>query len=193
MSRPLILASTSRYRQELLARLRIPFDVRAPQIDETALSSEAPRSTALRLAREKAMAVAREFPEAVVIGSDQIAEVDSARLNKPLAHSKAVEQLRSMSGKRVEFHSAMAVICMVQAHSASTVVPTFVQMRTLSDDQIEHYLLAEQPYDCAGSAKAEGLGITLISAIESDDPTALIGLPLIKLCDMLREVGYPLP
>ena len=188
---PLILASTSRYRRELLERLRLPFEAHAPGVDETEAPGESPRETALRLAREKARALSRRFPHAVVIGSDQIAEVAGTRLNKPGDHANAVAQLRLMSGRTVHFHSAMAVTG--PGREIAEVVPTLVRMRTLADDEIERYLRAEQPYDCAGSAKSEGLGIALIDAIESDDPTALIGLPLIRLCAMLREFGYVLP
>ncbi len=193
MPRTLILASTSRYRREMLSRLGITFDTRSPNVDECEVTHETPRDTALRLAEEKARAIALQFPEAVVIGSDQIAEVKGVRLNKPGVHERAVEQLRQMSGQSVLFHSAMAVVCLAEGAMERAVVPTTVQMRALHEDQIERYLRLEQPYDCAGSAKAEGLGIALIAAIRSEDPTALIGLPLIRLCDMLRKFGYTLP
>ncbi len=193
MPRTLILASTSRYRRELLSRLGIAFDTRSPDVDEAQAAHEAPRDTALRLAEEKARAVAKLFPEAVVVGSDQIAEVNSTRLNKPGGHEKAVQQLRLMSGQRVLFHSALAVVCLAENGCECDVVPTAVNMRVFDDGQIERYLRAEKPYDCAGSAKVEGLGITLVSAIHSNDPTALIGLPLIRLSEMLRGFGYSLP
>lgn len=193
MNSPLLLASTSRYRRELLTRLGIAFEARAPQVDEGELPGETPLQTAARLALAKARAVASQHPDAVVIGSDQIAEVDGLRLNKPGNHDNAVVQLRQMSGRTVQFHSAMAVVRLRDGVQRQTVVPTRVRMRALTDDQIERYLRIEQPYDCAGSAKAEGLGICLIEAIESDDPTALIGLPLIQLSGLLREFGYRLP
>jgi septum formation protein len=193
MPRPLILASTSPYRRELLSRLGIPFDFHSPQVDESEAAREPPRDTALRLAGEKARAVAKLFPEAVVIGADQIAEVGGIRLNKPGEHAQAVRQLRQMSGQRVLFHSALAVVCLAMQRFEKDVVPITVHMRTLGDGQIERYLHTEKPYDCAGSAKVEGLGITLVHAIDSNDPTALIGLPLIRLCEMLRGFGYELP
>lgn len=193
MSSSLILASTSRYRRDLLGRLGLPFDTLAPEVDETEQPDEAPVQTASRLALAKAWAVARRFPEATVIGSDQIAEVDGTRLNKPGTHDNAVAQLRLMSGRAVRFHSAMAVVRARDARERSDVVPTVVRMRILTEAEIERYLRTEQPYDCAGSAKSEGLGITLIEAIEADDPTALIGLPLIRLCSRLREFGFSLP
>ncbi|MFN0316862.1 MAG: Maf family protein [Burkholderiales bacterium] len=193
MPRPLILASTSPYRRELLSRLGIPFETRSPKVDETEASRELPMDTALRLAEDKARAVAQLFPEAVVIGADQIAEVNGTRLNKPGEHAQAVRQLRQMSGQEVLFHSALAVLCLATQKSEKDIVPITVHMRTLGDDQIERYLRTEKPYDCAGSAKVEGLGITLVRAIDSKDPTALIGLPLIRLSEMLRGFGYELP
>jgi septum formation protein len=193
MPRPLILASTSRYRKEMLARLGIPFDTFSPNIDESAVAGERPDETALRLAIDKARAIAQRFPEAVVIGADQIAETKGTRLNKPEFHDAAVSQLRLMSGAAVTFHSALAVVCLATPTFQRDIVATTVHMRTLSDEQIERYLRIEKPYDCAGSAKAEGLGISLIASIVSNDPTALIGLPLIRLCDMLRTFGYEIP
>lgn len=193
MPPPLILASTSRYRRDLLSRLGLPFETRSPEVDEQEHPGESPRQTALRLARAKAQAVASRHPGAVVIGSDQIAEVLGTRLNKPGTHDNAVAQLRQMSGQSVLFHSAMAVSAEGGARELTDVVATTVRMRVLAEDVIERYLRTEQPYDCAGSAKSEGLGIALIEAIESDDPTALIGLPLIRLCAMLRDFGYVLP
>jgi len=193
MPQPLILASTSRYRRDLLQRLGLPFDAVAPEVDEAEHPGESPAETALRLAREKAQAVARRYPQAVVIGSDQVAEVKGTRLNKPGTHEAATLQLGLMSGQRVHFHSALAVVCHATAQVAVDSVPTVVTLRSLTPEQIERYLRTEEPYDCAGSAKAEGLGITLMAAVESSDPTALIGLPLIRLCDLLRPYGYALP
>lgn len=193
MPRPLILASTSPYRKGLLSRLGIFFDTQSPDVDETPAAHETPRNTALRLAEDKARAVAKLFPEAVVIGADQIAEANGTPLNKPGEHEQAVRQLRLMSGQRVLFHSALAVVCLAENACERDVVSIHVHMRTLDDAQIERYLRTEKPYDCAGSAKVEGLGITLVSAIDSSDPTALIGLPLILLSEMLRGFGYTLP
>lgn len=184
----LILASTSRYRRELLQRLRLPFEVEAPGVDETPRAGETPSALALRLAIEKARAVARRHhSDTIVIGSDQVAELDGASIGKPLTHERALEQLRTMSGRQVVFHTAVAVVRSAATHHA--MVPVRVRLRTLTDAEIEHYLRAEQPYDCAGSAKSEALGIALLEAIESDDPTALVGLPLIRTCALLREVG----
>lgn len=190
---PLILASTSRYRRELLSRLGLPFDTHSPEVDESERPGESPVQTAIRLAVAKAQAVAARFPHAVVIGSDQIAEVNGIRLNKPGTHALAVEQLRLMSGQTVHFHTALAVTRQDAGLTRQEVVPIRVRMRILEDEEIERYLRTEQPYDCAGSAKSEGLGIALMEAMQSDDPTALIGLPLIRLCALLREFGYRLP
>ena len=186
---PLILGSTSRYRREMLQRLRMPFDVQSPAVDETPLPNEAPPALALRLALAKAREVAARFPNAAVIGSDQVADLDGHPVGKPGDHARAVEQLRAMRGRAVVFQTAVAVVCAARRYEASALVPVTVRFRTLSDAEIEHYLLAEQPYDCAGSAKSEALGIALLSAIESDDPTALVGLPLIKTCELLRGAG----
>ncbi|HZE92511.1 MAG TPA: Maf family nucleotide pyrophosphatase [Rhizobacter sp.] len=185
----LILGSTSRYRRELLARLQLPFEVHAPDVDETPLAGEAPAALALRLALAKAHAVAARHPDAVIIGSDQVADVDGVPVGKPGTHARATEQLRAMRGKSVVFQTAVAVVCRARHHENSVLVPVTVRFRQFSDAEIERYLQLEQPYDCAGSAKAEGLGITLLSAIESDDPTALIGLPLIRTCELLRQAG----
>lgn len=193
MPPPLILASTSRYRRELLSRLGLPFDTHSPEVDERERSGESPAQTAARLAVAKAEAVAQRYPRSVVIGSDQIAEVNGVRLNKPGTHEVAVEQLRQMSGKTVYFHTALAVMRLDEARTLQEVVPTRVRMRALEDAEIERYLRIEQPYDCAGSAKSEGLGISLMESMQTDDPTALIGLPLIRLCALLREFGYRLP
>ncbi|MFM8899472.1 MAG: Maf family nucleotide pyrophosphatase [Burkholderiales bacterium] len=186
---PLILASTSAYRRELLERLRLPFAVQAPQVDETAFPGELPAQTARRLALLKASTVAQSNPQAVVIGSDQVADLDGAALGKPGNHENAVTQLRAMRGKPVIFHTAIAVVCLVQPTEAVEVVTVEVKFRPLSDAQIENYLRQERPYDCAGSAKCEGLGISLLEYIRCDDPTALIGLPLIQTCALLRQAG----
>ena len=188
-SRRLVLASTSRYRSELLQRLRLPFTVRAPGVDESARPGEAPRDLAWRLALAKADAIADLDRDAVVIGSDQVAELDGVAIGKPGDHARATEQLRSMRGRTVVFHTAVAVACMESGFRAAELAPVTVRFRDLSDGEIEHYLRAEQPYDCAGSAKAETLGIALLDAIESDDPTALIGLPLIRTSALLRRAG----
>jgi septum formation protein len=192
MQRPLILASTSRYRRELLNRLRLPFDVLPPEVDETALPGETPRELAERLALEKARAVAARFPEAVVIGSDQVADLAGEALGKPGDHARATAQLRKMRGQTLIFQTAVAVVCQATGFVERDLAPVRVVFRDLSDAAIEQYLQAEQPYDCAGSAKSEGLGIALLSAIDSDDPTALVGLPLIRTCRMLRSAGVEL-
>jgi septum formation protein len=185
----LILASTSRYRRELLERLRLPFDVLSPDVDETALAGEAPAALARRLALAKARAVAQRHPNAVVIGSDQVADLAGEAIGKPGTHERAVAQLRRMRGHSVVFQTAVAVVCVANGYAGSALVPVTVRFRRLDDAEIERYLRAEQPYDCAGSAKAETLGIALLDAIESNDPTALIGLPLIRTCALLREAG----
>lgn len=193
LPRSLVLGSTSRYRRELLARLGLPFDVAAPAVDETPRPDEAPRALALRLALAKARAVAGLHPRAIVIGSDQVADLDGEPLGKPGDHERATAQLRRMRGKTVVFHTAVAVVCQDSRFEQVDLAPVRVRFRDLSDDEIERYLRAEQPYDCAGSAKSEGLGIALLDAIDSDDPTALIGLPLIRTCRMLRAAGLVLP
>ena len=190
--RALVLGSTSRYRCELLQRLRIPFDVAAPEVDETPLPSESPRDLALRLSLAKAYAVAARFPQAVVIGSDQVADLHGEPLGKPGNHANAVIQLRRMRGHTVVFQTALSVVCLETGFAQSALAPVQVLFRDLSDAEIEAYLLAEQPYDCAGSAKSEGLGISLLERIDSDDPTALIGLPLIRTCQLLRAAGVVL-
>ena len=187
-----ILASTSRYRRELLSRLRLPFDVHSPEVDETPLPDETPEALARRLALEKARAVARRFPEAVVIGSDQVADLAGEPLGKPGDHARATTQLRRMRGQTLIFQTAVAVVCESTGFTECDLAPVRVVFRDLSDDAIERYLRAETPYDCAGSAKSEGLGIALLDAIDSDDPTALIGLPLIRTCRMLRAAGVEL-
>lgn len=185
----LILASTSRYRRELLSRLRLRFDVRSPDVDETPRAGELPAALAQRLALAKARAVSALERAAVVIGSDQVADLDGTPIGKPGTHARAVEQLRSMSGRSVVFQTAVSVVCEASGFAASALVPVRVRFRSLTDAEIEHYLRAEEPYDCAGSAKCETLGIALLDAIESDDPTALIGLPLIRTCALLRQAG----
>ena len=185
----LILASTSRYRRDLLQRLRVPFQVVSPEVDETPNAGEAPGALAERLAMAKAVAVASKYLDAVVIGSDQVAELDGLSIGKPHTHARATAQLRAMSGRRVVFHTAVAVVRHDRHFARGLLAPVLVTFRSLSDAEIERYLLAEQPYDCAGSAKSEALGIALLAAIESDDPTALVGLPLIRTCTLLREAG----
>lgn len=189
----LILASSSSYRHELLARLHLPFIAVAPDIDECAQIGELPEQTALRLALKKAQAIASVHPEALIIGSDQVATLDGEQIGKPGSHSAALAQLQKMRGKQVVFHTAL---CLLDGRTNSKHdqvqlqnVPTLVQFRDLSDQELDAYLRIEQPYDCAGSAKNEGLGIVLIEKISSDDPTALTGLPLIALTSMLRNVG----
>jgi septum formation protein len=189
----LILPSTSAYRRELLGRLRVPFDVVAPQVDETPQPREQPRQLACRLAMAKARAVAARHPLAVVIGSDQVADLQGQALGKPLVHAVAVEQLRRMRGRTVVFQTAVAVVCQARGFAQMDLAPVTVRFRDLSDREIEDYLHAEQPYDCAGSAKSEGLGIVLLESIDNDDPTALIGLPLIRTCRMLRAAGLHFP
>lgn len=190
---PLILASTSAYRRELLGRLKLPFDVVAPQVDEAPEPGERPQQLACRLAMAKARAVADRHPRAVVIGSDQVADLDGQALGKPLVHAVAVEQLRRMRGRTVVFHTAVAVVCTDRHFAQTDLAQVTVRFRALTDAEIEDYLHAEQPYDCAGSAKSEGLGIVLLDAIDNDDPTALIGLPLIRTCRMLRAAGLRFP
>ena len=190
--RTVILASTSRYRRELLSRVRLPFEVHSPQVDESALEGETPQALAVRLALAKAEAVAQRFPEAVVIGSDQVADLHGEALGKPGSHSRAVEQLRRMRGQTLIFQTAVAVVCRATGFEQRDIAPVRVVFRELSDAAIETYLQAEQPYDCAGSAKSEGMGIGLLEAIDSDDPTALVGLPLIRTCRMLRAAGVDL-
>ncbi|MEY4652073.1 MAG: putative Maf, Nucleotide binding protein [Pseudomonadota bacterium] len=191
-SRPVILGSTSAYRRELMARLRIPFDVAAPEVDETPQADEAPQALARRLALAKARAVAARHPGAAVIGSDQVADLNGEPLGKPGTHERAVQQLRRMRGRTVVFQTAVAVVCADTGFEQLDLAPVRVRFRDLTDDEIEIYLRAETPYDCAGSAKSEGLGITLLDAIDSDDPTALVGLPLIRTCRMLRAAGVRL-
>ena len=188
-ARRLVLASTSRYRRELLERLRLPFDVVAPGVEETTLDGETPSATALRLALAKADAVAARHVEAVVVGSDQIADLDGRGLGKPGDHARATAQLAAMRGRTVVFQTAVAVVCRAIGFRVAELVPVAVRFRDLSDAEIERYLRAETPYDCAGSAKIETLGIALVAGVDCDDPTALIGLPLIRTCALLRRAG----
>jgi septum formation protein len=187
-----VLGSTSPYRRTLLERLRIPFSVAAPGVDETPQTGESPKNLALRLALAKAQAVAALHPQAVVIGSDQVADLAEQTLGKPGDHDKAVQQLRQMRGQTVIFHTALAVVCQATGFEQVDLAQVRVVFRDLSDDDIEAYLRAETPYDCAGSAKSEGLGIALLESIDSDDPTALIGLPLIRTARLLRLAGVKL-
>ncbi len=187
--RPLILGSSSRYRRELLQRLRLPFSVEAPDLDESALPAEAPAALAQRLALAKAHAVAARHPDAVVIGSDQVADLDGEPIGKPGTHERAVAQLRRLRGRTVVFQTAVAVVCHATGYVGTALAPVTVRFRALTDAEIEHYLRTKEPYDCAGSAKCETLGIALLDAIDSDDPTALIGLPLIRTCALLRAAG----
>jgi len=187
--RRLVLGSTSPYRRELLQRLQIPFEVAAPEVDETPLPHEAPDALAGRLALAKAHAVARNFPQAVVIGSDQVADLDGLALGKPGNHERAVSQLRQMRGQTVIFQTAVAVVCLESGFEQTALAAVRVKFRELDDAEIENYLRTEQPYDCAGSAKSEGLGIALLESIDSDDPTALVGLPLIRTCKMIQAAG----
>jgi len=189
--RRLILASTSPYRKELLARLGLAFDVAAPHTDERPLSGESPQDTSLRLAALKAQAVRAAHRDALIIGSDQVATSAGRVLDKPGNHANAVRQLRAISGKSADFHTAVAVLDAANGSIQTRVVPCRVHFRTLDDARIEAYLRKEKPYDCAGSAKAEGLGIALIARIETEDPTSLIGLPLIALTEMLERAGLP--
>ena len=188
---PLILGSTSRYRRELLERLQLPFEVHAPQVDETPRAGEPPDNLARRLALAKARAVATRYPQAVVIGSDQVADLEGEPLGKPGTHERAVEQLRRMRGRTVIFQTALSVVCLARGFEMSDLAAVKVRFRALSDTEIETYLRHEEPYDCAGSAKSEGLGIALLESIDNDDPTALVGLPLIRTARMLRAAGLP--
>lgn len=188
-NRRLVLGSTSIYRRDLLSRLRLDFDVIAPDVDETPEPGERPDALARRLAIAKARTVAAKHPEAVVVGSDQVADLDGEPLGKPGTHDNAVIQLHRMRGRTVIFHTAVAVVCMANGFEQLDVAPVRVKFRDLTDTEIECYLRADQPYDCAGSARSEGLGIALLDSIDSDDPTALVGLPLIRTCRMLRAAG----
>ncbi len=190
-SRQLILASSSRYRRELLERLGLHFKAASPQCDETPLAGEAAPETASRLSILKARSLQKRFPDALIIGADQVASSAGERLGKPGDHATAARQLRSLSGKAADFHTAVALLDARKDRVQSRVVPCRVFFRKLNEKSIEAYLRREQPYDCAASAKAEGLGIALIERIETDDPTSLIGLPLIALTEMLEHAGLP--
>ena len=192
LPRTVVLGSTSRYRRELLSRLNLPFEVAAPDVDETPLPGENPRDLALRLALAKARAVAARHPQAVVIGSDQVADLAGQPLGKPGTHERAVQQLRQMRGQTVVFQTALAVVCLSTGFEQLDLAPVRVRFRDLTDAEIENYLQLEKPYDCAGSAKSEGLGIALLESIDNDDPTALVGLPLIRTARMLRAAGVHL-
>ena len=185
----IVLASTSKYRRELLARLGLPFEVASPHVDETALPNEAPQDTAQRLAEAKARAVAARFPQAIIIGSDQVAVLEDMPLGKPGNHATALRQLKAMRGKEVVFHTALCLCNAASGQVQTRIVPFYVRFRDYSDTQIECYLQREQPYDCAGSARCDGLGIALIAEMRGDDPNALIGLPLIALTEMLAAQG----
>lgn len=189
MPQKLILASTSPYRRELLGRLGLPFETANPQTDETPLPDEPPEALALRLSEAKARAVADAYPDALIIGSDQVATVDGQIFGKPGNHQRAVQQLRELSGKTVNFFTGLCLFNARTGQAEVRGIPTLVGFRELSDAEIENYLRREPAYNCAGSAKSEGLGIALLSSMKGDDPNALVGLPLIALCDMLRQQG----
>ncbi len=189
----LVLASSSPYRRDLLARLRLPFEVAVPDVDETPLAQELPQATALRLAQLKSRAVAAQFPDALIIGSDQVALLGEQQVGKPHTHENAKKQLQAASGHAMVFHTALCLYNSRTGNMQARAVPIRIQFRTLSDAVIERYLLAEQPYNCAGSAKSEGLGIALIERFEGEDPNALVGLPLIALVDMLQQEGVAVP
>lgn len=190
---PLILGSSSRYRRELLQRLNLTFSTATPEVDETPQANEAPAALAQRLALAKAQAVAHRHPEALVIGSDQVANLNGQALGKPGTHERAVAQLQAMRGQSVIFHTALAVVHAERDLVLQDMADVRVQFRDLTDAEIERYLRAEQPYDCAGAAKSEGLGIALLASIDNDDPSALVGLPLIRTCALLRQAGWAIP
>lgn len=192
MPRQLVLASTSPYRKQLLSRLGYPFEIIAPKTDETPLAGESPAATALRLSELKARAVAAQYPDALIIGSDQVAHQGSTTFGKPGTHENAVHQLLQLSGNTIDFVSGLCVLDSANGRAETRASVTRVSFRELSETTIEAYLRKEQPYDCAGSAKSEGLGIALIARMECDDPTALVGLPLIALCDLLETHGLRL-
>lgn len=193
MNPTIVLASTSPFRRELLARLGLAFETANPRTDEAPLPDETPQSMALRLSEAKARAIQRDFPDALIIGSDQVAIHDQQVFGKPGTHRRAVQQLQALRGKTVNFFTGICLLNSATGTSQLRAVPTLVTFRDLTDDEIERYLQREQPYNCAGAAKSEGLGIALLSRIEGDDPNALIGLPLIALCDMLRAEGVAIP
>lgn len=183
----IVLASTSPYRKELLSRLKIPFEVASPDVDESPFEGESPEQTAYRLAIAKAQAVGKTFPNALIIGSDQVATLDGEQIGKPHTHENATRQLRTMRGKTVTFHTALCLFNSATGNFQAKVIPFMVKFRELDDEEIERYLVKEQPYNCAGSAKSEGLGIALIEKMTGDDPNALIGLPLIALVEMFKN------
>ena len=190
-TKQLVLASSSLYRRQLLERLGLPFTTASPDIDESPLEHELPEAMTIRLAQLKASAIAKQFPEAWIIGSDQCADLHGQIIGKPGNHERALAQLKKMQGQTVVFHTAL---CLLKSGKQKTLsIPTRVRFRTLPDSVLENYLRIEKPYDCAGSAKSEGMGIILLEQIESDDPTALIGLPLIALSGLLRETGFAIP
>lgn len=189
MPQKLILASTSPYRRELLGRLGLPFETANPQTDETPLPDEPPEALALRLSEAKARAVADAYPDALIIGSDQVATVDGRVFGKPGNHERAMQQLRELSGKTVNFFTGLCLFNARTGQAEVRGIPTLVSFRELSDREIDNYLRREPAYNCAGSAKSEGLGIALLSSMKGEDPNALVGLPLIALCDMLRKQG----
>ncbi len=189
MKQTLILASASKFRRELLRKLEIPFNSISPKVDETPLPNEKPFETALRLSQDKARKIGKKHPHALVIGCDQVATLDGVQLGKPLNHTNATKQLQMMRGREVTFHSALCLYNAATGSMQADVVPYLVRFRQLTDEQIERYLTKDQPYDCAGSAKSEGLGIVLIDRMVGEDPNALIGLPLIKLVTMLQNEG----
>jgi septum formation protein len=191
-ARALILGSTSPYRRELLERLRLPFEVQRPEVVETPLDGETPVALAQRLAMAKAQAVAQRFPQAIVIGSDQVADLHGEPLGKPGNHANAVKQLQRMRGQTVVFQTAVAVVCQATGFAQCELAQVKVVFRDFSDESLQHYLHTEQPYDCAGSAKSEGLGIVLLERIDNQDPTALVGLPLLLTCRLLRAAGLSL-
>ncbi len=191
--RPLILGSTSAYRRELLARLRLPFDVVAPDVDEAPRPGERPAQLASRLAMDKARNVAERHPASVVIGSDQVADLHGLCLGKPGDHARATAQLQQMRGKTVVFQTAVSVVCLETRFAEADLAAVVVRFRNFGDDEIETYLRAERPYDCAGSAKSEALGIAMLESIDNDDPSALVGLPLIRTCRLLRAAGLKIP
>lgn len=188
-----MLASSSPYRRQLLERLKLPFEVRIPAVDEATLPGESARETALRLAEAKARAVACGCPHGLIIGSDQTAVLDGTILGKPGSRENALAQLKAMRGKSVLFHTALALLNVSSGAIQREEVPTLVRLRDYRDEEIERYLALEQPYDCAGAARIEGLGIALVERVVSEDPSALIGLPLIALTAMLRNEGVPVP
>jgi septum formation protein len=191
--RRLVLASTSRYRRELLARLGLAFETAPPHADETPLADEAPAATALRLSVDKARSIAAQFPDALIVGSDQVADCAGEPVGKPGDHAGAVAQLTRLSGRTVVFHTGVALLDAASGRCASALVDVRSTFRPLTAGEIESYLRREQPYDCAGSVRSEALGIALFDRIESDDPSALVGLPLIRLAAMLREAGLRVP